>query len=171
MQLTTWPGFSQMRNHQKPSTAGAEASSTTYLVRMRGCTPSWTQDAPGPGRVPETQLKSDMVAVRGETWQSATQKAILLEYVLDQIATHCPIISRNAITKRATSLDEIWTMVWTHFNLVPPSFDKTNRGKQPNRTYNFSTHTVQNSSTVVAGDLIKCSIVCECLCVWNVHCE
>ena len=23
----------------------------------------------------------------------------------------------------------------------------------------------------VAGDLIKCSIVCECLCVWNVHCE
>ena len=65
------------------------------------------------------------------------------EYVRDQIATHCPIISRNAITKRANSLEEIWTMVWQHYNLQPPSFDKTNRGKQPNRSYNFSTHSTK----------------------------
>ena len=115
-----------------------------------GCT--WTRKS---ARDPTRGLKSDMVAVRGETWQSATQKAILLEYVLDQIATHCPIISRNAITKRATSLDEIWTMVWTHFNLVPPSFDKTNRRKQPNRTFNFSTHTSSFTFTHKTANLHK----------------
>ena len=109
----------------------------------RECT--WTMKG---ARDPTRGLKSDTVTVGGATWQSATQKAILLEYVLDQIATQCPIIWRNTITKRATSLHEIWTIVWQHYNLQPSSFDKTNRGKQPNRTYNFSTHTVQNSSTV-----------------------
>ena len=32
-------------------------------------------------------------------------------------------------------------------------------------------NTKHNKKDTVAGDLIKCSVVCECLCVWNVHCE
>ena len=108
-QHNTWPRSSQMRNHQKTLHSWRRSllnhldkDERLHPILDRGCT--WTRKS---ARDPTRGLKSDTVAVRGETWQSATQKAILLEYVLDQIATHCPIISRNAITKRATSLDEI----------------------------------------------------------------
>ena len=96
---------------------------------------------------PYRGLATDPDTIPASKRLTAAQKAAQLEHMLGLIGVHCPVVSRNTFN-RTTSVEQIWTVVWQHYNLQPPSFDKTNRGKQPNRTYNFSTHTVQNSSTV-----------------------
>ncbi|MEO1148065.1 MAG: retropepsin-like aspartic protease [Cyanobacteria bacterium J06638_22] len=47
--------------------------------------------------------------------QTADQKCTMLELMLGQIANYCPIIARNAITKKSTSLDGIWQTIRAHF--------------------------------------------------------
>lgn len=36
------------------------------------------------------------------------QKATLLELMLGQIANYCPLISRNSIVDKSTSMEEVW---------------------------------------------------------------
>jgi hypothetical protein len=47
-----------------------------------------------------------------------TQKMLLLDIMLGQIASYCPIIARNTITNRANSLNEIWQIIRHHLLYV-----------------------------------------------------
>lgn len=47
--------------------------------------------------------------------KSAIQKKTTLEMMLGQIANYCPIISRNTIVRKSTSLASIWQIIRLHF--------------------------------------------------------
>ena len=47
--------------------------------------------------------------------KTAVQKKTTLEMMLGQIANYCPIISRNTIVKKSTSLASIWQTIRLHF--------------------------------------------------------
>lgn len=42
------------------------------------------------------------------------QKVNIIELMLGQIANYCPVISRNAIVKNSTSVDQIWHTIRLH---------------------------------------------------------
>ena len=46
---------------------------------------------------------------------TAAQKVAQLELMLGQIASYCPVISRNTIVKISTSVDNIWQSIRTHY--------------------------------------------------------
>lgn len=43
------------------------------------------------------------------------QKATLLELMLGQIANYCPLISRNSIVDKSTSMEEVWQKIRLHY--------------------------------------------------------
>ena len=47
----------------------------------------------------------------------------------------------------------------------------TNRDIECVHSIKLGVECIHSMTPTVAGDLIKCSIVCECLCVWSKHCE
>ena len=47
--------------------------------------------------------------------KTAEQKVIQLNLMLGQIANYCPIITRNTIIKKSTSIDSIWQSIRAHF--------------------------------------------------------
>ncbi len=50
----------------------------------------------------------DSTTVATERRRTAAKKAKLLDLMLGQIANYCPVMARNSITKKTTSLDYIW---------------------------------------------------------------
>lgn len=60
-------------------------------------------------------LKADTEPVPEAKRLTAAQKCHFLDLFLGQIANYCPIIARNSITKKATSLESIWQSIRTHF--------------------------------------------------------
>ena len=70
---------------------------------------SWLKASADPNR----GLKDD--AADAENKQTAAQKCAMLELLLGQIANFCPIIARNTITKKSTSLEYIWQTIRAHF--------------------------------------------------------
>ena len=51
------------------------------------------------------------VAVR----RTAQQKVTMLELMLGQIANYCPVIARNTIVKKCTSIEHVWQSIRAHF--------------------------------------------------------
>lgn len=47
--------------------------------------------------------------------ETATQKSATLELMLGQIANYCPVIARQQIVKKSTSLDAIWQCIRAHY--------------------------------------------------------
>ena len=64
---------------------------------------------------PTRGLVGDGDAVPAATRKTAAQKLAQLKLMLGQIANYCPVISRNSITKSATSVHQIWQMMRQHF--------------------------------------------------------
>ena len=71
------------------------------------------------------QIKNRQTPLRGFTSDgeevteakrlTAHQKVALLDLMLGQVANFCPIISRNAIIKNSTSMNQIWQTIRTHY--------------------------------------------------------
>ena len=69
---------------------------------------------------------------------TAARKVTLLDLMLGQIANFCPIIARNSITRKSTSLDNIWQSIRAHygFQVTGAHFlDLTNLTLQENERY------------------------------------
>ena len=49
------------------------------------------------------------------TGPSAAQKVLHLELMLNQIANYCPVISRDTIVKRSTSIKDVWQNTKLHY--------------------------------------------------------
>ena len=64
--------------------------------------------------VPEAQRKT------------AAQKLIQLELMLGQIASFCPVISRNSIIKNSTSINDIWQLIRSHYGFQLTGSHQTN---------------------------------------------
>ena len=47
--------------------------------------------------------------------KTAEQKVIQLNLMLGQIANYCPVITRNTIIGKSTSIDSIWQSICAHF--------------------------------------------------------
>ena len=60
-------------------------------------------------------LADDPNTVDDNVRRTAAQKASMLTLMLGQIANYCPIIARNHIINRSTSLESIWQMIRSHF--------------------------------------------------------
>ena len=60
-------------------------------------------------------LAADDAQVPEANRRTADQKASMLNLMLGQIANFCPIIARNQIVRKSTSLDSIWQMIRAHF--------------------------------------------------------
>ncbi len=60
-------------------------------------------------------LTDDPADFAGEK-RTAQEKVAHLELMLGQVANFCQIISRNTITKTATSINEIWQAIRTHYS-------------------------------------------------------
>ena len=60
-------------------------------------------------------LKADDETVAEDKRLTAAQKCSFLDLFLGQIANYCPVIARNTITKKATSLESIWQAIRTHY--------------------------------------------------------
>ena len=52
---------------------------------------------------------------KGDTKQTAVQRAAALELLLGYIANYAPVISRSTITKNCTSLESIWQALREHY--------------------------------------------------------
>ena len=63
----------------------------------------------------EWKKKSKTTLNRGFTGATAARKATTLELMLGQIANFCPIISRNTIINKSTSLKSIWQEIRLHY--------------------------------------------------------
>ena len=71
------------------------------------------------------QIKNKQTPLRGFTNDgeevaeakrlTAPQKVALLDLMLGQVANFCPVISRNAIIKNSTSMNQIWQTIRTHY--------------------------------------------------------
>ena len=59
--------------------------------------------------------------------KTAVQKKTTLEMMLGQIANYCPIISRNTIVKKSTSLASIWQTIRLHFGFQKTGGHPANR--------------------------------------------
>ena len=57
----------------------------------------------------------DTVPIPTESRKTAAQKVTLLELMLGQIANFCPVMSRNTIIRRSTSIDSIWQLIRAHY--------------------------------------------------------
>ena len=65
--------------------------------------------------VPNRGLTNDGDNVVENKRKSALQKANALELMLGQIANFCPVIARNEIIKKSTSLANIWQTIKLHY--------------------------------------------------------
>ena len=71
-----------------------------------------------PKKIPSTPLRgfeSDGEDVPAPQRRTAEQKVTHLELLLSQIANFCLVVSRNSITKTATSLPAIWQAIRSHY--------------------------------------------------------
>ena len=64
---------------------------------------------------PNRGLQDDTDPIREANRKSAAQKNAQLDLMLGQIASWCPIISRNSIIKNSTSLNDIWQTIRQHY--------------------------------------------------------
>ena len=64
---------------------------------------------------PTRGLTADGQDVAQADRQTAAQKVVQLELMLGQVANYCPVISRNAITKNSTSLQDVWQKIRQHY--------------------------------------------------------
>ena len=64
---------------------------------------------------PNRGFTADADPVPEAARKTAAQKAALLELLLGQIANYCPVIARNVIVKKSTSLDYIWQVIRAHY--------------------------------------------------------
>ena len=66
---------------------------------------------------PNRGFVDDVVAVgdNAPAGQTTTKKAATLELILGQIANYCPVIARQQIVKKSTSLDGIWQSIRAHY--------------------------------------------------------
>ena len=64
---------------------------------------------------PNRGLTDDPDTVDEPKRKTAVQKATALELMLGQIANYCPVISRNTIIKKSTSLNSIWQNIREHY--------------------------------------------------------
>ena len=48
---------------------------------------------------------------------SSAQELNYLELMLGQIANFCPVISRNTIIRNSTSIDSVWQLIKSHYNI------------------------------------------------------
>ena len=93
---------------------------------------SWLKASADPNR----GLKDD--AADAENKQTAAQKCAMLELLLGQIANFCPIIARNTITKKSTSLEYIWQTIRAHFGFQSTGahfLDLTDIKMEPDERY------------------------------------
>ena len=65
-------------------------------------------------------LTDDPISVPEAQRNTAVQKVMILDAMLSQIAYYCPVISRNTITKRSTSLNSIWQLMYMHYGFKAP---------------------------------------------------
>jgi len=69
----------------------------------------YSRDAPLRGFTPDVDPVPEVMR------RTAEQKVCMLELMLGQIANYCPIISRNNIVKKSTSVNCIWQVIRAHF--------------------------------------------------------
>ena len=60
-------------------------------------------------------FSDDEGSVSADKRRTAQQKVNALELMLGQIANYCPVISRNTIVKKSTSVDHIWQTIRLHY--------------------------------------------------------
>ena len=73
---------------------------------------TWLKKSPGN---PRRGLQDDPESVPQASRRTAQQKCTHLELMLGQIASYCPVISRNTIVKNSTSMSSIWQAIRLHF--------------------------------------------------------
>ena len=61
-------------------------------------------------------LTNDGVGVAEADRKTAAQKEEHRTFMLEQVASFAPVISRNSIVKNSTSLDDIWQKLRQHYN-------------------------------------------------------
>ena len=64
---------------------------------------------------PQRGLTNDADPLPAGIRHTAQQKVYMLQLMLGQIANYCPIISRNIIVKKFTSLTAIWLVIRLHY--------------------------------------------------------
>lgn len=64
---------------------------------------------------PNRGLQDDPDTVAAAIRKDAVQKNAILQMLLGQIASYCPIISRSSIVKNSTSLGDIWQTIRQHY--------------------------------------------------------
>jgi len=73
---------------------------------------TWLKKSPGN---PRRGLQDDPESVPQASRRTAQQNCTHLELMLGQIASYCPVISRNTIVKNSTSMSSIWQAIRLHF--------------------------------------------------------
>ncbi len=64
---------------------------------------------------PRRGFNNDGQGVPEATRRTAAQKVTMLELMLGQIANYCPVIARNTILKKCTSMNAIWQEIRLHY--------------------------------------------------------
>ena len=60
-------------------------------------------------------FENDTAPIPTERRKTAARKVTLLELMLSQIASFCPVISRNTVIRSSTSIDSIWQLIRAHY--------------------------------------------------------
>ena len=63
-------------------------------------------------------LTDDADTIAAPDRKSSVQKCVVLNMLLDQIASWCPFISRTFIVKQSTSLNDVWQRIREHYGFL-----------------------------------------------------
>lgn len=113
-QMTFAPKPHPLTEHENSSTFETWKENLLFHLTMDGSFEAFLEDefTWGAATTAYRGLTDDST---GENKKTAKQKEALLQLMLGSIASYAPIIPRRFVTREATSLNEIWNRLRTHY--------------------------------------------------------